>query len=42
MNKPTEHKSVQARILKYANEIGWTIVSQSEAESRRGYDTSEA
>lgn len=39
MSKPTEHKSVQARILKYANEIGWTIVSQSEAESRRGFDT---
>ncbi len=42
MAKPTEHKSVQARILKYANEIGWTIVSQSEAESRRGFDTSAA
>ncbi|HET9057060.1 MAG TPA: HsdR family type I site-specific deoxyribonuclease [Chitinophagaceae bacterium] len=37
MAKPTEHKSVQARILKYANEIGWTIVSQGEAESRRGF-----
>lgn len=42
MAKPTEHKSVQARILKYANEIGWTIVSQGEAESRRGFDTSAA
>lgn len=42
MSKPTEHKSVQARILKYANEIGWTVVSQSEAESRRGFDTSAA
>lgn len=38
MSKPTEHKSVQARILKYASEIGWTFVSQSEAESRRGFD----
>ncbi len=42
MAKPTEHKSVQARILKYANEIGWTIVSQGEAESRRNFDTSAA
>jgi type I restriction enzyme R subunit len=42
MPQPTEHKSVQARILKYANEIGWTIVSQGEAESRRGFDTSAA
>jgi type I restriction enzyme R subunit len=42
MAKPTEHKSVQARILKYANDIGWTIVSQGEAESRRNFDTSAA
>jgi type I restriction enzyme R subunit len=42
MTKPTEHKSVQNRILKYANEIGWTIVSQSEAERRRGFDASAA
>ncbi|MGV8112737.1 MAG: type I restriction endonuclease subunit R [Lentimicrobium sp.] len=42
MSKPTEHKSVQARILKYANEIGWTVVSQGEAESRRGFDSSAA
>lgn len=42
MNKPTEHKSIQARILKYANEIGWTIVSQGEAESRRGFNASAA
>ncbi len=42
MSKPTEHKSVQARILKYANDIGWSVVSQSEAESRRGFDSSTA
>jgi type I restriction enzyme R subunit len=42
MTKPTEHKSVQNRILQYANEIGWTIVSQSEAERRRGFDASAA
>ena len=38
MSKPTEHKSVQARILKYAEEIGWTFVSRSEAEERRGFN----
>ena len=38
MAKPTEHKSVQARILKYAGEIAWTFVSQSEAETRRCFD----
>lgn len=37
--KPTEHKSVQARILQYANEIGWTIVSRAEAEQLRGFNT---
>jgi type I restriction enzyme R subunit len=41
-SKPTEHKSVQARILKYAQEIGWSFVSQSEAEERRGFDPSGA
>ena len=38
MPKPTEHKSVQARILKYADEIGWTIVTRTEAGKRRGFD----
>ena len=42
MPKPAEHKSVQARILKYSNQIGWTIVSQGEAEGRRGFDNSAA
>lgn len=42
MAKPTEHKSVQSRIIKYATEIGWQYVSQSEAESRRGFDASAA
>ncbi len=42
MSKPTEHKSVQARILKYAQEIGWSFVPQSEAEQRRGFDPSGA
>lgn len=38
MTKPTEHKSVQARILKYANEIGWTIVDQHDSEIRRDFE----
>ena len=26
MPKPSEHKTVQARILKYAQEVGWSYV----------------
>src|SRR5207244_3352262 len=33
-----EHKTVQARILQYAQEIGWSYVPQEEAEARRGFD----
>ena len=36
MPTPGEHKTVQARILAYAEAIGWTIVSREEAEERRG------
>lgn len=36
MPAPTEHKTVQARILAYAQEIGWTFVNREEAEERRG------
>ena len=36
--KPSEHKTVQARILAYAEAIGWTFVSREEAEQRRGFD----
>jgi type I restriction enzyme R subunit len=35
---PSEHKTVQARILAYAEAIGWTVVSREEAERRRGFD----
>jgi type I restriction enzyme R subunit len=42
MPTPGEHKTVQARILAYAQEIGWTYVSRSEAESRRGFDHTKA
>ncbi len=38
VQKPTEHKSVQARILKYANEIGWNIVTRAEAQQKRGFN----
>lgn len=38
MSTPTEHKTVQARILAYAQELGWVYVSRKEAEERRGFD----
>jgi len=37
MPKPSEHKTVQGRILQYAQEIGWTFVPRAEAEKRRGF-----
>ncbi len=36
--KPGEHKTVQVRILGYAEAIGWTFVPREEAERRRGFD----
>ena len=36
MPTPSEHKTVQARILKYAEAIGWTFVPREQAEQRRG------
>ncbi|MEC9486888.1 MAG: HsdR family type I site-specific deoxyribonuclease [Prosthecochloris sp.] len=36
MPTPSEHKTVQSRILAYAGEIGWAVVSREEAEKRRG------
>jgi type I restriction enzyme R subunit len=38
MPTPGEHKTVQARILAYAQAIGWTFVSREQAEQRRGFD----
>jgi type I restriction enzyme R subunit len=38
--KPSEYKTVQARILAYAQEIGWTYLPRGEAERRRGFDHS--
>lgn len=36
MPTPSEHKTVQTCILKYAEEIGWAVVPREEAEERRG------
>ena len=36
MPTPTEHKTIQSRILKYAEAIGWTFVPREQAEQRRG------
>ena len=38
MPKPGELKSVQTRLLHYAEGIGWTYVRRDEAEARRGFD----
>jgi len=38
MSAPTERKTVQSRILAYAQEIGWRFVSR--AEARRGFSLS--
>ena len=38
MPAPGEHKTVQARILAYAQEVGWRFVPRAEAEKRRGFD----
>lgn len=40
MTTPGEHKTVQARILEYAEGIGWSFVPREEAEHRRGFDLS--
>ena len=38
MPTPSEHKTVQARILEYAQDIGWTLVLRDDAEQRRGFE----
>lgn len=40
MPAPGEYKTVQSRILAYAQQIGWTYVPRAEAEKRRGFDHS--
>jgi len=39
MPRPSEYRTVQARILRYAQELGWSYVSRADAEQRRGFDT---
>ena len=39
MPKPSEQKTVQARILEYAQAVGWTFVPREEAERRRGFNS---
>ncbi len=36
----TEHSTVQKRILEYASQIGWNVLSQQETEKLRHFDTS--
>lgn len=38
MPRPGEHRTVQARLLQYAQDVGWTYVPRAEAEARRGFD----
>ncbi len=38
MPKPTERKTVQTRILQYAQDVGWAYAPRAEAERRRGFD----
>jgi len=37
MPTPGEHKTVQSRILAYAEAIGWSVVPRDQAEQRRGF-----
>src|SRR6266496_4004666 len=39
---PTEQLSVQDRILEYATQIGWQLVTRAEAEVLRGFDNTAA
>ena len=39
MPKPSEHKTVQTRILEYAQDVGWTFVSRREAEQGRNIES---
>jgi type I restriction enzyme, R subunit len=38
MPAPGEYKTVQSRILQYAQGVGWSYVSRADAEARRGFD----
>ena len=38
MPAPGEHQTVQVRVRKYAQEIGWRFVHRAEAEARGGFE----
>lgn len=38
MPTASERKIVQAHILKYGDETGWTVVPREKAEARRRFD----
>ena len=38
MPTPGEHKTVQSRILRYAQDVGWSFVPRDQADRRRGFD----
>jgi type I restriction enzyme, R subunit len=42
MPTPGEHKTAQARVLAYAQEIGWMEAPRGEAEKRGGFEHSRA
>src|SRR2546421_12546317 len=42
MPTPGEHKTVQARILAYAQEMDWSYVPRGESEQRRGFGSSKS
>lgn len=42
MPEPGEYKTVQSRILAYAQEVGWTYVPREKVEQRRGFAPSGA
>ena len=39
MPTPGEHKTVQARLLEYPEDIDWTIVPREETEQHRSFDS---
>lgn len=40
--KPTEQKSVQKRIIKYAKELGWKYINREKSDARRGLSSAQA
>ena len=36
--KPGEHKTVEAHLLEYAEDIDWSIVPREDAEQHLGFD----